>query len=134
MHGALLAEPENKKLSVDYSEKLKTLLAEFEGEGYPTRKNIEEAKSLSKWYQEFLATPTEMVTPPGAQTFSEEEDPAHGDTGGNSSQGSPSPLPGSTGEDPDKTPSHPSLGEMISMIQKTMIKDLIKEEGEVKTE
>ena len=27
---------------------------------------------------------------------------------------------------------HP--GEMISMIQKTMIKDLIKEEGEVKTE
>ena len=95
-------------MSVDYSEKLKTLLAEFEGEGYPTRKDIEEDKSLSKWYQEFLATPTEMVTPPGAQTFSEEEDPAHGSTGENSSQGSPSPLPGSTGEDPDKTPSHPS--------------------------
>ena len=72
-----LAEPENKKLSMDYSGKLKILLAEFEGEGYPTRKNIEEVKSISKWYQGFLATPTEMVTPPGARTFSEEEDPAH---------------------------------------------------------
>ena len=76
-----LAEPENKELSMDYSEKLKTLLAEFEGEGCPTRKNIEEVKSISKWYWEFLATPTEMVAPPGARTFSEEEDPAHGDTG-----------------------------------------------------
>ena len=86
------------------------MLPEFEGEGYPTRRDIEEARSISKWYQEFLANTTEMVTPPGARTFSEEEDPAHGDTAGNSSQDSPSPPPGSTGEDPDKTPSRPSFG------------------------
>ena len=102
-----LVKPEDKELSKDYSEKLKTLLAGFEGEGYPTRENIEEAKSLSKWYQEFLVTPIKMVRPPGARTFSEEEDPAHGSTDENSCQDSPSPLPGSTGEDPDKTPSHP---------------------------
>ena len=80
-----LAESENKTLTTDYLQKLKTLLAEFEGEGYPTRKNIEEVKNISKWYQGFLATPTEMVVPPGARTFSEEEDPAHEDVGGNSS-------------------------------------------------
>ena len=109
-----LAEPEDKELSKDYSEKLKTLLAEFEGEGYPTRENVEEAKCLSKWYQEFLATPTAMVRPPGARTFSEEEDPAHGGTDENSSQNSPSPLPGGTGEDPDKIPSHlPSEGDNL---------------------
>ena len=108
-----LAEPENKKLSMDYSEKLKTLLVEFEGEGYPTRKNIEEVKSISKWYQRFLATPTEMVAPPGARTFSEEEDPAHEDVGGNSSQNSPSTPQESKDEDPAETPRPSSGGEDI---------------------
>ena len=105
-----LAEPENKKLSMDYSKKLKTLLAEFEGEGYPTRKDVEEVKSISKWYWGFLATPTEMVVPPGVRTFSEEEDPAREDMGGNSSRDSPSLLQGSGDEDPDETPLHPSSG------------------------
>ena len=45
---------------------------------------------------------------PEAQTFSGEEDPAHEDMGGDSSQGSPSPPPGRTSEDPEKTPSRPS--------------------------
>ena len=103
-----LAEPEDKEVSVDYSEKLKTLLTDFEGEGYPTRKNVEEAKHISKWYQEFLTAPTEMITPPGARTFSEEEDPAHGSMHDNSSQSSPSPLPEGESEDPGKTPPHPS--------------------------
>ena len=37
-----LVDPENKTLAMNYSQKLKTLLPEFEGEGYPTRKDVEE--------------------------------------------------------------------------------------------
>ena len=71
-----LAEPENKTLTMNYSQRLKTLLPGFEGESYPTRENVEEVKDITKWYREFLATPTEMIVPPGVRTFSEEEDPA----------------------------------------------------------
>ena len=76
-----LAEPENKTLTMNYSQSLKTLLSGFEGESYPTRENVEEVKDITKWYREFLATPTEMIVPPGVQTFSEEEDPVHEDAG-----------------------------------------------------
>ena len=76
-----LAEPENKTLAMNYSQRLKTLLPGFEGESYPTRENLEEVKDITKWYWEFLATPTEMIVPPGVQTFSEEEDPVHEDAG-----------------------------------------------------
>ena len=60
-----LAEPEDKTLTMNYSQRLKTLLPGFEGEGYPTRKDVEEVKDITKWYWEFLATPTEMMVPPG---------------------------------------------------------------------
>ena len=60
-----LAEPENKTLAMNYLQRLKTLLPGFEGESYPTRENLEEVKDITKWYQEFLATPTEMIVPPG---------------------------------------------------------------------
>ena len=76
-----LAEPENKTLAMNYSQRLKTLLPGFEGENYPTRGNLEEVKDITKWYREFLATPTEMIVPPGVRTFSEEEDPVHEEAG-----------------------------------------------------
>ena len=41
-----LAEPENKTLTMNYSQRLKTLLPGFEGEGYPTREDIEEVKNF----------------------------------------------------------------------------------------
>ena len=108
-----LAEPENKTLTMDYSQKLKTLLPEFEGEGYPTRKDVEEVKNISKWYREFLATPTEMIVPPGARTFSEEEEPAPEDVGKNLSQNSPSTPQEDKDEDPGETPRPASGGEDI---------------------
>ena len=83
-----LAEPENKTLTMNYSQRLKTLLPGFEGESYPTRENVEEVKDITKWYREFLATPTEMKVPPGVRTFSEEEDPVHEDAGEDMSQNS----------------------------------------------
>ena len=76
-----LAEPEDKTLTINYLQRLKTLLPGFEGESCPTRKNLEEIKDITKWYREFLATPTEMIVPPGVQTFSEEEDPVREDAG-----------------------------------------------------
>ena len=60
-----LAEPENKTLAMNYSQRLKTLLPGFEGESYPTRGNLEEVRDIIKWYWEFLATPTKMIVPPG---------------------------------------------------------------------
>ena len=81
MHDTMAAEPENKALTMNYSQRLKALLPGFEGENYPTRRNVEEIKDITKWYREFLATPTEMIVPPGVQTFSEEEDPVHEDAG-----------------------------------------------------
>ena len=101
-----LAEPENKTLTMNYSQRLKTLLPGFEGEGYPTRKDVEEVKGITKWYRGFLATPTEMIAPPGARTFSEEEDSTREDAGENVSQNSPSNPQGSEDEVLSETP-HP---------------------------